>query len=284
MDPSKLKEADFYMPLIRNKGLINRIASSKNGGISAANIKSWWNRSKNEFVQMKDTMEGTIEARTSAASEMKSIYNEFHSRTDLDARKALIEKNGLESFSRDIETAMDTFIIAMESERIFNSEVIPEIRGILYSLETMGSISGTEMENLIDFIKKYSKSVIYNDSIMSEEAQNTMKYIAPFRGAAAAMALSFNLVNLPRELIMGSYNLIGKAMFGTYGEETFSLKDYMTAWRIMSVDAFKFVKEVTKIELLNEHFHMSNMSITDVPEQVTSNKTGINSLFSRFST
>ena len=50
----------------------------------------------------------------------------------------------------------------------------------------------------------------------------------------------------------------------------------------MHVDAFKFISTITKIELLNEHFHMSNMGITEVPEQVTSNKTGINALFNRF--
>ena len=282
VDPSRLENEDFYMPLIRNKGLINRIASSKNGGLSVDNIKSWWNQNRNNMLQMKDTLEGTIEARSSAASEMRSIYNEFHNRTDLKARKEFIEKNGLESFSRDIETAMMTFIIAMESEKTFNTEIIPTIRGILYSLQTMGSISGTEMDNLRDFIEKYMKSVVYNDSIMSNEAKEVMKFVAPFKAAASAIALNFNLVNLPRELIMGTYNIIGKAMFKSYGQETFGINDYMKAWRIMHVDAFKFVKEVTKIELLNEHFHMSNMSITDVPEEATSNKTGINALFSRF--
>lgn len=71
-------------------------------------------------------------------------------------------------------------------------------------------------------------------------------------------------------------------MFGTYGKETFTLKDYIKAFGIMHMDAPDFMHKITKIELLNEHFHMANMSITELPEQTTSNKTGINALFSRF--
>lgn len=281
---NKLQEVHYYLPLIRNKGLINRIMDSKAGGISVDNLKSWYNQQRNNLMQMKDTLEGTIEARREASSEMGKIYNEFHSRTNLEERKNLIAQNGLESFSRDIETVLATFIITMESEKVFNNEIIPNVRGILYSLEMMGGISGKDMKNLRTFIEKYMKSVIYNDSIIDEEVQKAMRIMAPVKGAAAVIALNYNLINLPRELIMGCFSNISKAMFGTYGKETFTLKDYMKAWGIMHVDAFKFVHTITKIELLNEHFHMSNMGITEVPEQVTSNKTGINALFNRFAT
>lgn len=180
-------------------------------------------------MQMKDTLEGTIEARREASSEMGKIYNEFHSRTNLEERKNLIAQNGLESFSRDIETVLATFVITMESEKVFNNEIIPNVRGILYSLEMMGGISGKDMKNLRTFIEKYMKSVIYNDSIIDEEVQKAMRIMAPIKGAAAVIALNYNLINLPRELIMGCFANISRSMFGAYGKETFTLQDYMKA-------------------------------------------------------
>lgn len=284
MQPNKLQEVHYYLPLIRNKGLINRIMDSKHKGLSIDNIKSIYNQQRNNLMQMKDTLEGTIEERRKASDEMGAIYNEFHGRTNLDARKDMIAKNGLDAFSRDIETILSTFVVTMESEKVFNNEIIPNIRGILYTLEMMGSISGKDMKNLREFIEKYMKSVIYNDSIIDPEVQKAMRLIAPIKGAAAVIALNYNLINLPREMLMGFYNNINRAMFGTYGKETFSVKDYMKAWNIMHVDAYKFVHTITKIELLNEHFHMSNMGITEIPEQTTSNKTGINALFNRLAT
>lgn len=71
-------------------------------------------------------------------------------------------------------------------------------------------------------------------------------------------------------------------MFATYGEETFSVKDYTKAILTMGYDTVDFVRKVTKIELLNEHFRMTNMSISELPEQTTSNKTGFAQMFSRW--
>ena len=46
-------------------------------------------------------------------------------------------------------------------------------------------------------------------------------------------------------------------------------------------DTKDFVRRVTKIELLNEHFRMTTMSISDLASQTTSNKVGFANVFNR---
>ena len=80
---------------------------------------------------------------------------------------------------------------------------------------------------------------------------------------------------------MGFFKNISVASTGLYAEETFSIGDYLKAWGVVAADVPNFIMNVTKIEMLNELYGMANMSITEIPEQTTSNKTGIFATFSR---
>ena len=42
-----------------------------------------------------------------------------------------------------------------------------------------------------------------------------------------------------------------------------------------------FVRKITKIELLNEHFRLVNTTVSELPEQTTSSRTGFYQTFSR---
>ena len=144
------------------------------------------------------------------------------------------------------------------------------------------NITGMKMPNLREFVREYTKSAVYGDTIVNPEVQKFFKVIGPLRQAGAAVALSYNVMNVPRELIMGFFTNISRAMFGSYGEETFTLKDYTKAFGIVGMDAPNFMMNTTKIELMNELYGLSNMSINEIPEQVTSNKTGVWALGSRW--
>ena len=71
-------------------------------------------------------------------------------------------------------------------------------------------------------------------------------------------------------------------MFASYGKDTFGVGEYTKALGILTGDVPNFIMNVTKVELLNEFYGMANMSITEIPEQVTSNKTGVFATFNRF--
>lgn len=274
---------DFYIPLVRANGMDKW--RDPNGGINMPSWKSWWQESINRWTYMKDTLEGQIEERKKASDSLGAVYNEFTNRKNLDVRKDLIEKNGgIENLSMDLELVLDTFVIAAESENIFNSQVIPVVKGSLYALQFQSNITGKELPNLIEFITTVVKSSIYNDSIMNAEARKAYRIVAPIRAAASSLALGWNIMNVPREIMMGFWTNISKAMFDSYGGETFGVKDYFKAMGIMHLDIPNFMFNVTKIELLNEFYRMANMSITEIPEQVTSNKTGMFAIFNRFMT
>ena len=281
MKPEQLKTEDYYVPLVRARGLDRFI--NPNGGFNFPSWRSWWTEVGNKVTQVKDTLEGQLEERKKRSDDFKGVYNEFETRTNPNVRKDLIAKNGgLKSFSADLETVLDVFTIAMESEQIFNTEVIPEIQSALYTINFQSMITGKEMPKFEEFIKKYVKSAIYNDSIMDPEVQKFYRALAPVRTAVSSVTLGFGFINVPREVLMGFFTNISRAMFGAYGKETFTAGEYMHALGIMCADVPRFIHNVTKIELLNEHFGMANMSITEIPEQATSNKTGLYATFSRF--
>jgi hypothetical protein len=213
------------------------------------------------------------------------MYNEFNSRTDLEKRLEYIDSaGGIESFTMDVETILDSFFLAEDMEEIFELDVLPKVQSIMFVSVYQANLTDLKLPDFQSFVKEYMKSAVYGDSIVNPEAKKFFKVMGPIRSAGAAIALSYNVTNLPRELLMGFFTNISRAMFNSYGVETFSVKDYMNAFGILLGDVPNFVHNVTKIELLNELYGMSNMSINEIPEQVTSNKTGIFALGGRFST
>jgi hypothetical protein len=204
-------------------------------------------------------------------------------RQDEDVRKELIEsQNGIQHFSYDIETVLNMFVIAMESEDVYNNHVIPSIKGITYTMCFQEIETGISLENIVNATTNYMKSVVYDDTVYNAEYRKYMRILMPIRAAASSIALGYNVANLPRELVMGMFTTISRSMFSSYGKDTFSLKNYTKAWLTMGWDTKDFVRKVTKIELLNEHFRMTNMSISELPHQTTSNKVGFAQIFNRW--
>lgn len=288
LTPSKLKPEDYYCPLMRTKGL-DRFRDP-NGGVNfpfftKKYVNEMLNRSRNVWQDTGQLLEGQIEERTKASDLLNSMYNEFNSRTDLEKRLEYIDSaGGIESFTMDVETILDSFFLAEDMEEIFELDVLPKVQSIMFVSVYQANLTDLKLPDFQSFVKEYMKSAVYGDSIVNPEAKKFFKVMGPIRSAGAAIALSYNVTNLPRELLMGFFTNISRAMFNSYGVETFSVKDYMNAFGILLGDVPNFVHNVTKIELLNELYGMSNMSINEIPEQVTSNKTGIFALGGRFST
>lgn len=288
LSQSKLKPEDYLCPLMRAKGL-DRFRDVDKGGIrfnffSKEYFNEMLNRAKNTWQDAGQLLEGQQESRTKASDLLKSMYNEFKTRTDVEVRQEyIISAGGINSFTMDIETILDSVFLAENMEEIFELDVLPQVQSIMFVSTYQANLTNLKMPNFQEFVKEYMKNAVYGDTIINDEAKKFFKVIGPVRSAGAAIALSYNVTNLPRELLMGFFTNISRAMFNSYGEETFSLKDYMHAFGILTGDIPRFVHNVTKIELLNELYGMSNMSINEIPEQVTSNKTGIFALGGRFS-
>ena len=284
-----LTDTDYLCPLVRTKGL-DHLRDPKGGWNFPLLQNAWWKnqvtRAIDYATDLKETLDGQRQERTNVSDTLESMYNEFHSRTNPNVRQELLDRNGgIENFSMDVETILHTFVLAEASENIYNMDVIPTVKSVLYMSMFQANVTGIELPNYQEFVKNYIKSAVYGDSIIDENVRKDyFKYIGPIRSAAAAVSLSYNIMNVPKEVLMGVFSNISHAMFGAYGEETFTVKEYLHAMGIMTKDIPNFIQNVTKIELLNELYGISNMSINEIPEQATSNKTGIFALFSRFST
>ena len=245
-------------------------------------FRSWVEELRNKLVSSGDIFEEQQLDRKKEIEKFERFYNQFSVRRNKEIRKDTIERLGIDQFSLDLETIMDQYIIADESQEEFDNNTIPLIRSVLYVSEFNTHLTGRDQSVFNEFIMKTTKSVIYNSSIMDEEVQGFMKKFAPLRAAAFAIGLGFNVMNVPRELIMGFFQNIKSAALKSYGKESFTMKDYMKAFGILSGDVPGFITNVTKIELLNEFYRMSNMTITEIPQQVTTNKTGVFAMFNRF--
>lgn len=281
MQETDLDETSYYLPLARVRGIEKIIGSD--GKMHLPNLVSMWEEVANNAQKIKEGFDSQLEHRAKISDTFKSIYNEFELREDGDARKELIDsQGGIDHFSYDIETVLGLFVVAMESADVYNNQVIPAVKGMVYTMAFQENETGTSLSNIIESSTRYMKSVVYDDTVYDREYQKYMRIFMPLRTVASNIALGFNLMNLPRELVMGMFTTISRSMFSSYGAETFSLKNYAKAWGTMMWDTKDFVRRVTKIELLNEHFRMTNMSISDLASQTTSNKVGFANVFNRW--
>lgn len=280
IDPNVLQDVDYYVPLVRADGIQRfRNADRK---VDFLKFRSYFEEMKNKLVSSGDIFEEQIIERQKEANSFERFYNQFNIRRNKEVRKDTISRLGIESFSRDLETVMDQYIIADESQQEFDNNTIPLIRSVLYVSQFNTHITGKDQSVFNEFITKTAKNVIYNESVMDLEVQQYMKKLAPLRAAAFTIGLGFNIMNVPRELIMGFFTNIRSAALASYGKESFTLTDYLKAFGILTADVPGFIQNVTKVELLNEFYRMSNMTITEIPEQVTTNKTGVFASFNRF--
>lgn len=289
VNAAQLQPEDYRVPLVSATGL-NKLTKAGEGGIDWMAIKSMGNQMKQSYEDMKSQALSSEriftvqeEARKKQVDDFNRVYNGLReTRENLNRREQLLAEREMNFFSTDLETILDMYFIQEESEIKFNTEVVPQIRGILYVSQWNEIMTGKSQENFMEFMTKYTKNVLFGESVMSEEVQEYMKKLAPFRSAAFTIALGWNWMNVPREVLMGFFKNISIAATGLYGEETFTIGDYMKAWGIMAADVPQFIMNVTKIEMINEFYGMGNMSISEIPEQTTSNKTGVFALFSRW--
>lgn len=284
---SQFYPEDYYCPLMRAKGL-DRFRDPKGGFNLPILNGEWWKenfrRGRNILMETDELMSSQFKQNHDLSNTLESLYNQHATRTDSRIRKELIEHNGgIANFSTDVETLLYSFTLAQDMKEIFDTQVLPQVKSILYAATFQANVTGMEMPEFDSFVRKYVKSAVYGSSIVkSQEIKDVFKVVGPIRSAGAALALSYNVMNIPRELLTGMFTNISRAMFNSYGGETFSLQEYMKAFSIVAMDVPNFIMNITKIELLNEYYRFSNMSINEIPEQITSNKTGIFAFGNRF--
>ena len=282
MKETDLETTDYYFPLVRAKHMEKIL--DRNGKFQFPKIRSMWEEVTLDAQKIREGFASQLQHRESAADGFKAIYNEFSSRKDEEIRREFIEaQRGIDNFSYDIETALDLFVVTMESEDIYNNYVIPAAKGVIYTMKFQEIETGTKLDNIINASTRYMKSVVYDSTVYGQEYQKYMRILMPLRTAASNVALAYNIKNLPRELIMGMFTTVSRCMFSSYGKNTFSFGNYMKAFATIGWDMKDFVRKVTKIELLNEHFRMTNMSISELHSQTTSNKVGFAQAFDRWS-
>ena len=271
-----LDENDFRVPLLRA-----RLASNFSNGTGSAKVI--YDRFAYDFkAAIKDTFEERAGEQQKAADSMNQAVFEFEDRKNVEKRNKLIQKYGVEAFETNLELILATYKMAQLKNNALN-DALPQLRAIQAVLTLQGSLTGNDMKQVLDFVTKAIKSSLYEESLVPNEMKSVYRTLSAMRNVASTVALSWNFINLPREVLMGIWTNLSSAMFKRYGKEAFNIKDYGQALKYLVYDSPKFIKEVTKIELLNELYAMANMDLRNMVENTVSYKNGIVGGFSRYS-
>lgn len=133
---------------------------------------------------------------------MDQMVFEFEDRTNRNKRQRLIDQYGVNDFETNIELILALYKMAQIKTQEVN-KILPTIRALQVALSLKGALTGKDMSTTIEFIFDTTKSSIYEESLVPEEMRGLFRFITGFRSAASTIALSWNVANLPRELLMG---------------------------------------------------------------------------------
>ena len=269
-----LDKDDYLVPLM---------LSSFSSSLAAGKITPSY--VKDSFLQqmegVDDDYADRVNERADASEKLEIMYNRFGDRRNLERRKTIIEKNGINKFELNTELLVSSFIMSEIRTNEFQ-KILPQVRAIQHALVLKGMVTKTDTKSINEFIFKYMKSVVYSDTLIEDDMKWVMKGFSAVKNIAGFAALNWNVINIPREILMGFWENISSAMFKKYGKNSFGMKDYMNAMKYMSTELVKFPVEVTKIEMLNQLYAMGNMDIDDMVGQTMTFRKGFVGGFGRW--
>jgi hypothetical protein len=102
----------------------------------------------------------------------------------------------------NLEDLIRSYLHVYVTEEV-SSKFLPLIQGFKIGLLCQEFFYGQKVDNLIEFIKKYTQLNIYNEPIMDEGLQSAYKFMAMLKQVATATTLGFNLKSGIRETLQG---------------------------------------------------------------------------------
>ena len=272
---------------IKFKGNKERIEDAKNSGeyyqvpLKIGSFKSQMRQggffraighTYNEATNFRELFNEQESSKTEFERDNLQVYNKYN--IDQTTREKILSEEGVQSMETNLETVLRSFIHSNVVEQM-STEFLPLIQGFKIGLLCQEFLYGQKIDNLLEFIKKYTQLNVYNEPIMDEGLRPAYKFMSMLKQVATASTLGLNLKSGTRETLQGIWIGLSRTAAGLYGKDQFTMKDFTKAMTTVLKEAPKSIGKVTLLEYMNWQYGMANADAEQLYREMSRSKMGI---------
>ncbi len=260
-------------------GGMDNISNDK-GLFSLLKAKLKYLRPKTAWEMSKRKLEGIFsedDEKTEHNSQLLyKMVNMFDKGNDVEKRinkiRELKEKNI--PIEKNIETILLRHMFAYSMQRNID-EVFPLIKASMIHLQMQGANINTSFEHDKQYIVKYIKNKIFNETIVSKTDEGWVRKASHLKSAASLFTLAFAPVQALYQPLQGLWQDISLMIRKPDGEETFTFSHFKTALKLAYSELSHFSEKPTVLSSINEVYAINDMDINQYVDRISNAKKGI---------
>lgn len=202
------------------------------------------------------------------------MTNMFDSGQDTEKRLQTIQKHGIHTFERNLETLLLKHQFAYSVQDNLN-KVFPMIKAAAVHLASEGANQNMKFTDDLQYLDEYIKNKVLNKAITDPTFDSIMGFAGILRSAASKFTLAFAPVQALYQPLQGLWQSIRVVITKPNGETSFNFNDYSKALRIVYSDLAHFSDIPSKCEALNELFGINDMDMNVYTQRISNAKKGI---------
>lgn len=279
-DPDRDPDKYFRIPLCEGD---TSVIAAKDGLLAAFKdkMKGWI--PKVAYERAKAKLEGVFsdEVQRTYNDSKKNVENLFTMVNGFDYGEGISREKILARgrYELNLETLFlkHTFAYQMK-QRI--DEVFPMIKASMINLTVQGFNQNVEggFKNDIDYLEKYIKSKIKNESIIPEQYRAANEIANKLKTAASKLALGFSPVQFFYQSIQGIWNDISLIIRKPDGTDAFTLSNMLSAAKIVYKELCNpqaYTDKPTLIEQFNRLYGINDMDMNTYIDKIKTDQNGI---------
>lgn len=202
---------------------------------------------------------------------MWHMVNSF-ARGEGNDRLNYIQEMGREAFETNLETLVLEQEFAYSSQQNLD-EIFPMIRATMLNVAFQGSMDNFKFAETLEYIGKYIRNKIFNQSLVSEESKGFKIFAGKAQQWASKLALAFSPAQLYQHL-----DGIWKDVALTYrkpdGSTSFTKKNMFDAYFFVYRDLVRFGDNRSLCEALNQVYGINDMDMNAYVEKIKTDQGG----------
>lgn len=224
-----------------------------------------------------------------SADEMREVYDRFNISRNPNLRAEAINKYNHLDFEKNIEIVISTLVFDTMRKKAFD-RALPITAAVMSASKLyQEGLTSKDVSVLYDYIKKYVKTVVFNDKLTEKHNEGMFRTLAGMKHFVTMMQLGLAPMTMVREVFQGQINNLIKNWTRQYGEAGPSLEDYSRAVHLIGAQEVfgmgenkSFFTDVTRTEAINHLYRFANLDTTDLPNKMVISKTGATQMTSRW--
>lgn len=236
---------------------------------------------RNAASEFKKKVEGFLDITPDDTEEYARIrdneqwhmINNFDKSLDPNYRYMMIKEEGIDSFERNLETLTLEHVFAYSRKKNLD-EILPMVRATMINVANQGFIQNDKFTETLDYIGKYVRSKIFNQSLIDDNNKALKVFIGKMQSQASKFALAFSPAQLYQHLD-GIWKDISLVWRKPDGETSFTKKNMLDAYFFAYKDLVHYGNGNSLSELLNEYYGINDMDMNAYVDKIKSDQSGI---------